>query len=58
MKTKEEHIKEEHIKRHQELYNTLSELVADFVADNKGPVLDKSIKVLLDWSYEQTIHMD
>ncbi len=60
MKTIDDLPKEEHRKIHVELHRNLDLLLADFVAHmlSKEPPLTRPIKVLLDWSYQQTIDPD
>jgi hypothetical protein len=44
----------EHKHRHIELHKALDELLADFIAEKRGTILDRPIRDLLDWSYKRT----
>lgn len=49
---------EEHKQRHIELHKVLDELFADYIEHHKNDTrfLDIPFKVLMDWSYTQTIN--
>ena len=51
--------REEHIQRHKELHNSLDELVADWISQNKGVLPSKNTVIeLMKWSCEQTVNPD
>lgn len=45
---------EEHKQRHIKLHESLDELLADFIQQSEGPILDLPILDLINWSFDQT----
>ena len=47
--------KDEHIKIHKTLHNSLDQLVADFISHTGKSLEETSIMELIKWSHQQTI---
>lgn len=48
-----------HIERHQLLHDHLDEIIADFLANNRGATLGgTNLMMLINWSYRQTLQVD
>ena len=50
--------KEEHIKIHKELHESLDKLLADFITCTSNHLSSASIMELVEWSHKQTIDPD
>jgi len=50
--------KDEHKLKHVKLHEALDELLADFIDHTEGPILNRPITDLINWSYKQTQNPD
>lgn len=47
--------KRAHKRRHIKLHKFLDELLADFMLHSEGPILQRTIQELMQWSFDQTV---